>query len=150
LCVPNILSFSTIFTLYRKRYSANILGGPSSNPKMHMLNGLVNTPLFTHLGSSSWHSFDAFMINSLGHASKGPLIFVLVALSFVLGSLAACWYTWRLRSRRARRTSGTYSPRHMYHDRDSDYDRQSDYEFEEYDVSVTPKIGGLVSILKVA
>lgn len=33
---------------------------------MHNLNGDVVTPLFHHLGSSSWHSYDAAMIVSLG------------------------------------------------------------------------------------
>lgn len=33
---------------------------------MHRLNGDVITPLFHHLGASSWHSFDAALIVSLG------------------------------------------------------------------------------------
>ncbi|KAF7595981.1 hypothetical protein BBP40_004127 [Aspergillus hancockii] len=42
--------------------SLRILSGPSNQPKMHMLNGLANTPLFRHLGSSSWHGRDARLI----------------------------------------------------------------------------------------
>jgi len=99
---------STLFTLFRERSSTHILVGPSSNPKMHMLNGLVDTPLFKHLGSSSWHSFDALMINSLGHTHKGPLVFVLIAVSFIMGSLIACWCTSRLWRRRRKKSQFTY------------------------------------------
>jgi hypothetical protein len=46
---------------------------------MHNLNGPVSTPLFNHLGSSSWHSYDAAMIVSLGKGRglKVPLLFIL-------------------------------------------------------------------------
>ncbi|AEO58225.1 hypothetical protein MYCTH_2305421, partial [Thermothelomyces thermophilus ATCC 42464] len=33
---------------------------------MHSLHGNVSTPIFNHLGSSSWHSYDAAMIVRLG------------------------------------------------------------------------------------
>lgn len=52
---------------------------------MHSLNGPVSTPIFNHLGSSSWHSYDAAMIVSLGkrHGWKLPLLFVAaVGLAF--------------------------------------------------------------------
>jgi hypothetical protein len=54
-----------------------------------MLNGFVDTPLFRHLGSSSWHSSDAFLINALGHPHKGPMIVLVVVVSFLTGSLLA-------------------------------------------------------------
>ncbi|KAL1970286.1 hypothetical protein VTN77DRAFT_5446 [Rasamsonia byssochlamydoides] len=88
---------STIFTLQRNRAPFRILAGPPSFPRMHMLNGYVDTPLFRHLGSSSWHSFDALLINLLGHPRKGPLVVLLVVLSFVTGSLVAVCLTCRLR-----------------------------------------------------
>lgn len=37
---------------------------------MHRLNGDVVTPLFHHFGASSWHSFDAALIVSLGNIDK--------------------------------------------------------------------------------
>jgi hypothetical protein len=45
---------------------------------MHSLNGPVSTPIFNHLGSSSWHSYDAAMIVSLGksHGFKLPILFI--------------------------------------------------------------------------
>ncbi|KAF5863349.1 hypothetical protein ETB97_010229 [Aspergillus alliaceus] len=54
---------STIYTLQPNRTNLRILSGPADQPKLHMLNGLVNTPLFQHLGSSSWHGRDAHLIS---------------------------------------------------------------------------------------
>ncbi|GAQ12126.1 mannosyl phosphorylinositol ceramide synthase CSH1 [Aspergillus lentulus] len=54
---------STIYTLQSNRSSLRILSGPPDAPRMHMLNGQVNTPLFRHLGSSSWHNRDARLIS---------------------------------------------------------------------------------------
>lgn len=48
------------------RSELKILAGTPGNFKMHSLNGQVSTPIFNHLGSSSWHSYDAAMIVSLG------------------------------------------------------------------------------------
>ena len=36
---------------------------------MHRLNGNVTTPLFKHLGSSSWHSWDAAIVKAFKHSS---------------------------------------------------------------------------------
>jgi inositol phosphorylceramide mannosyltransferase catalytic subunit len=48
------------------------------------LNGDVETPLFHHLGASSWHSFDAFLIVSIGKAGS-HILWVFVGLgTFVL------------------------------------------------------------------
>ncbi len=77
----------TIHTLQPNRTSLKILAGPRSHPRMHNLNGPVSTPLFNHLGSSSWHSYDAAMIVGLGkhHGRKLPILFgVGVAVGFVL------------------------------------------------------------------
>ena len=57
---------------------------------MHALNGNVETPLFHHLGASSWHSFDAFLIVSIG--KLGPRIlggFVIVAAIVAVAVWAA-------------------------------------------------------------
>ena len=53
---------------------------------MHRLNGRVSTPLFNHLGSSSWHSYDAAMIVRLGKGGGWGMpvvVAVLVAVAFV-------------------------------------------------------------------
>ncbi len=60
------------------RKQARILAGPPGNPELHMLNGAVSTPLFDHLGSSSWHSFDGSFIVSLGRPGEWPLLVLLV------------------------------------------------------------------------
>ncbi|PLB52779.1 hypothetical protein P170DRAFT_112203 [Aspergillus steynii IBT 23096] len=52
---------STIYTTQRNRTGLRILSGPPTDPTMHMLNGLVDTPLFRHLGTSSWHAQDVAM-----------------------------------------------------------------------------------------
>jgi hypothetical protein len=78
---------STIHAFQHNRTELKILGGTRENPGMHSLNGPVSTPVFKHLGSSSWHSYDAAMIVSLGrnHAWKLPLVgFAVVGLAFVV------------------------------------------------------------------
>lgn len=74
---------STIFTTQSNRTTIRILGGTPDSPHLHMLNGFAETPLFRHLGSSSWHSFDAALINWLGHLRRGPLVICLAVVSFV-------------------------------------------------------------------
>jgi hypothetical protein len=91
----------TIFTLHKNRTPYRILSGTAEIPRMHMLNGYVDTPLFRHLGSSSWHSFDAVLINWLGHRTKGPLVVLIVVTSFVAGSLLAVCLAVRYRRRHA-------------------------------------------------
>ncbi|KAF7588577.1 hypothetical protein BBP40_005496 [Aspergillus hancockii] len=54
---------STIYTLQSNRTNFRILSGPFDKPKLHMLSGFVDTPLFRHLGSSSWHGRDAHLIS---------------------------------------------------------------------------------------
>jgi inositol phosphorylceramide mannosyltransferase catalytic subunit len=47
----------------------------------------VSTPIFDHLGSSSWHSYDAAMIVSLGHARRWrtPVLFIVgVGIAFFI------------------------------------------------------------------
>jgi inositol phosphorylceramide mannosyltransferase catalytic subunit len=58
------------------RSELKILAGPPDNFKMHSLNGHVSTPIFNHLGSSSWHSYDAALIVSAGRiiGTKMPVL----------------------------------------------------------------------------
>lgn len=73
--------FASVIHVYEPdRTDLKILPGP-----LHSLNGRVSTPIFDHLGSSSWHSYDAKLIVSLG--SRVNLIFfffVGVALALFL------------------------------------------------------------------
>ncbi|KAK4667901.1 uncharacterized protein QC764_703680 [Podospora pseudoanserina] len=81
---------STIHAFFRgDRSKLKILGGTKDNKKLHMLSGPVNTPLFKHLGSSSWHSYDAAMIVNLGKSVGGsrwrlPIMFLLACGLFFL------------------------------------------------------------------
>jgi hypothetical protein len=56
-----------MLSLFPGRDSLRILWGPNG---MHQLSGVVVTPLFKHLGMSSWHSFDGAIITLFkpGHA----------------------------------------------------------------------------------
>ena len=92
----------TIHALQKNRAELHILSGTAENPNLHALNGDVETPLFHHLGASSWHSFDAFLIVSIGRlgshllwvfAGVGALVFLgcwvaLVQLRGVKGSVS--------------------------------------------------------------
>jgi len=81
---------STIHAFQRDRSNLKILAGSKGLPNMHRLNGPVSTPLFDHLGSSSWHSYDAAMIVSLSRSGGSWLLFPAamlccgVCVSFVL------------------------------------------------------------------
>ncbi|KAH8705782.1 putative glycosyl transferase [Talaromyces proteolyticus] len=107
---------STIFTLHKNRSALRILGGIPGHPRLHMLNGYVDTPLFRHLGSSSWHSFDAFLINWLGHRQKGLIIVIFIVLSFLVGSLVTTCLTLRQRRRYAALRSRLSSIDYESHD----------------------------------
>ncbi|KAK2612455.1 hypothetical protein QQS21_001559 [Conoideocrella luteorostrata] len=61
---------SVLHAIQSDRSENKILPGP-----LHSLNGRVVTPLFEHLGSSSWHSYDAQLITMLGHAQLVPIFF---------------------------------------------------------------------------
>ncbi|KAB8277411.1 hypothetical protein BDV30DRAFT_192895 [Aspergillus minisclerotigenes] len=76
---------STIFTLQSNRTNLRILAGPPEQPKLHMLNGVVNTPLFRHFGSSSWHGHDARLIQFFKDLDQRILF---AGLVFALGSTA--------------------------------------------------------------
>jgi mannosyltransferase OCH1-like enzyme len=81
---------STIHAQQKNRSDLRILSGTRRNPNLHALNGDVETPLFHHLGASSWHSFDAFLIVSIGKAGS-HLLWVFVGLgTFVL---VGSWYS---------------------------------------------------------
>lgn len=63
--------------LQRNRTEYKVLAGPEDDRGMHSLNGKVATPLFEHLGSSSWHSYDSSLIVLLGESSwMLPLLIV--------------------------------------------------------------------------
>jgi mannosyltransferase OCH1-like enzyme len=68
---------SVIHTYESDRGDLKILPGP-----LHSLNGRVSTPIFDHLGSSSWHSYDAKLFVSVG--SRRNLIFFYLGVVLVL------------------------------------------------------------------
>ncbi|CAK7272411.1 hypothetical protein SEPCBS119000_005109 [Sporothrix epigloea] len=78
---------STIHALQANRSEYKILRGPQDNRDLHKLNGAVSTPIFDHLGSSAWHSFDGRFIIMLRGAL--PWIFPVLLLSVVASVLLA-------------------------------------------------------------
>ncbi|KAK0389898.1 hypothetical protein NLU13_3471 [Sarocladium strictum] len=70
---------STIHAYQTERSELKILPGP-----LHSLNGRVQTPLFQHLGSSSWHSYDAKLLPKLSCYGRGLLAFGLLVAAVAL------------------------------------------------------------------
>lgn len=101
---------STIHALQpsSSRAQLKILGGTATNPSLHALNGNVTTPLFHHLGASSWHSFDAFLIVSLGHIGARGWSAILGLVAMFAGSIWGIvrWFKGR-RSMRRRASRGS-------------------------------------------
>ena len=70
---------SVLHTLQKDRSVAKVLPGP-----LHSLNGRVTTPLFEHLGSSSWHSYDAQLFTMVGNAHHVLPICIGVSVALVI------------------------------------------------------------------
>jgi hypothetical protein len=88
-----------MLSLFPGRDALRILWGPDG---MHQLSGVVVTPLFKHMGMSSWHSYDGAIITLFkpGHA-LGIIPFGLVLRLAGIGVLiASIVHFWRWRSRR--------------------------------------------------
>ncbi|KAK0738746.1 glycosyltransferase family 32 protein [Schizothecium vesticola] len=73
---------STIHAYQPNRTTLKVLAGPPDNFRLHSLNGHVQTPIFNHLGSSSWHSYDAALIVSVGRmlGHKLPILAVVAGV----------------------------------------------------------------------
>lgn len=93
---------SVIHTLQKKRSDLRILMGPKDQPNMHRLNGDVVTPLFHHLGASSWHSYDAALIVSLGRIDRNTWLRA-VGLAVFVSALGVTIWIGMLRLRLKRR-----------------------------------------------
>src|ERR1700753_3913768 len=61
----------TMLSLSPGRDSLRILWGPNN---MHQLSGAVTTPLFRHLGLSSWHSVDGAIVHMFKFGPGGRLL----------------------------------------------------------------------------
>lgn len=84
--------------MWANRAELKILAGPEDDFKLHTINGPVSTPLFNHLGSSSWHSYDALFITLLGKYLKWILV------GIVIGIIGSIVYVRRLSKRRRDRS----------------------------------------------
>jgi len=65
-----------------------ILGG-----RQHRLNGRVVTPLFRHLGASSWHQGDAKLVLKIREIVYQPFFSLMMLCGFVGGSVG--WLVWK-------------------------------------------------------
>jgi hypothetical protein len=84
----------------------HILWGPH---RLHQLSGAVTTPLFRHLGLSSWHSADGAIVHFFKFGPAGQVLFAFVRWSAVAMAcyVAALYWRWyrspaRMRRRRTR------------------------------------------------
>lgn len=82
------------------RSKLRVLWGPR---RLHHLNGNVITPLFRHLGSSSWHSWDAGFLKALKKTRIGVLPCLVVVVSFSVAVYNGAKAALRRHQRRRRR-----------------------------------------------
>lgn len=101
------------FPYHARLNSLRVLSEP-----MHRLNGRVITPLFQHMGASSWHSSDAKTFNQLKETLSRHVLLILVSLT-VAAVVAIVFWRRRRRSlqglplpngRASRRHATTASP----------------------------------------
>ncbi|OCK73898.1 glycosyltransferase family 32 protein [Lepidopterella palustris CBS 459.81] len=78
---------SAIHSMFPPTENLRVLWGPNN---LHRLSGHVKTPLFEHLGSSSWHSLDIVIFLKFG---KRALWFSLCAVVVITWGVA--WYIVR-------------------------------------------------------
>ncbi|KAH6695183.1 hypothetical protein F5X68DRAFT_257895 [Plectosphaerella plurivora] len=90
---------SALHARLSNRSESKVLGGPPEDPKLNSLNGQVTTPLFNHLGSSSWHSYDGLFIMLLGKHIKLVAVVVVLIAALVSVTIVA-WYRTGLSLRR--------------------------------------------------
>jgi inositol phosphorylceramide mannosyltransferase catalytic subunit len=91
-----------MLSLYPGRNALRILWGPNN---LHQLSGAVTTPLFRHLGLSSWHSVDGAIVHFFKFGPAGHILVVTLRLTLVgivvLGA-AILWHRLPARMRRRR------------------------------------------------
>lgn len=79
--------------LFPNRDDLRILWGPNH---LHRLSGAVTTPLFRHLGLSSWHSFDGPWLTS----GLPLLIFLVAFVTSTIVFAVLAWIKYRNKSHR--------------------------------------------------
>ncbi|OCL09955.1 glycosyltransferase family 32 protein [Glonium stellatum] len=84
---------SSIHSISPYAADLRVLWGPNN---LHRLSGHVRTPLFEHLGSSSWHSDTAF----LSKFSKRELCFSLFIVMAIIGCVAIYAGRWKKKKKK--------------------------------------------------
>lgn len=69
----------------RQEQKVFILANEQGQTEPHMLRGKVTTPIFSHGGASSWHSWDAAMLVMIGKHYILFLVLLLFALTLAIG-----------------------------------------------------------------
>jgi hypothetical protein len=87
-----------MFSLYPFRDELRILWGPN---RLHQLSGPVVTPLFKHLGLSSWHEADGAFFKKLSkqRSERAALLYIFIA-GFIICILANWYNVWERRRTR--------------------------------------------------
>jgi len=88
-----------MLSLYPGRDALRILWGPNH---LHQLSGAVTTPLFRHLGLSSWHSVDGAIVKKLKFGAMGHIASLALQIGVIGGVIFAAvrWYRSPARLRR--------------------------------------------------
>jgi hypothetical protein len=97
----------TMLSIYPTRDidDMHILWGPN---RLHQLSGAVTTPLFRHLGLSSWHSADGAIVHFFKFGPAGHVLALAVRLGVITTVLyiaIRCWRWYRSPSHPSRRRS---------------------------------------------
>lgn len=71
--------------------TVHILADGSGSMEPHMLRGKITTPIFSHGGASSWHSWDAALILAIGEHYLFSLALLLAASTLAFGSVFIWW-----------------------------------------------------------
>jgi hypothetical protein len=86
-----------MFSLYSNRTSLRILWGPNN---LHQLSGPITTPLFKHLGLSSWHSVDGAILRTFKTGRLGRALGLMLK---IVGFMVTVHYLRKLHRARMQR-----------------------------------------------
>lgn len=96
---PLFNSHRTMLSLYPGRDALHILWGPNA---LHQLSGAVTTPLFRHLGLSSWHSIDGAIVYMFKFGPGGHILAIALRL-LLMAAIVFTLLKWYRSPERIRR-----------------------------------------------
>jgi len=108
--IENMLStgcmyFSNMWMNYARTNPVDrlqILANSQGDINVHMLRGIVTTPLFKHGGASSWHGWDAAAIVFIGK------YYSVILQACLVVSILSVWLLWRVLGKRNKRRRSSW------------------------------------------